>query len=47
MNEIVNTFLLTADKFVSEMHLRQPAFAYSASGPFAKNKEKIQNLKET
>ena len=24
MNEIVNTFLLAGDKFMSEMHLRQP-----------------------
>ena len=25
MNEIANTFLLAGDKFVSEMHVRQPA----------------------
>ena len=25
MNEIVNKFLLTRDKFMPEMHLRQPA----------------------
>ena len=30
-----------------EMHLRQPEFTYSAYGPFAKNKERIQKLKET
>ena len=30
-----------------EMHLRQPGFIYSASGPFRKNKEKIQKLKQT
>ena len=29
------------------MHLRQPGFTYSACGPFAKNKERIQNFKET
>ena len=29
------------------MHLRQPGFTYSACGPFAKNKERIQKLKET
>ena len=28
------------------MHLRQPGFTYSASGPFTKNKERIQNLKK-
>ena len=26
-----------------EMHLRQPEFTYSASGPFTKNKEKIDS----
>ena len=29
------------------MHLRQPGFTYSACGPFTKNKERIQNFKET
>ena len=54
MNEIVNKFLLVGDKFISEMHLRQPArdalhvgFTYSACGPFTKNKERIQRFKET
>ena len=40
MNEIVNTFLLEGDKFMPEMHLRQPGFTYSACGQFLKiNKE--------
>ena len=39
MNEIVNKFLLVGDKFMSEMHLKQPVFSYSACGPFTKNKE--------
>ena len=47
MNEIVNKFLLAGDKFMPEMHLKQPRFAYSACGPFTKNKEKIQKFKET
>ena len=47
MNEMLNKFLLTGDKFIPEMHLRQPQFTYSASGPFTKNKEKIQKFKET
>ena len=47
MNEIVNKFLLAGDKFMPEMHLRQPQFVYSACGPFTKNKERIQNFKET
>ena len=40
-------FLLAGDAFMSEMHLRQPQFTYSACGPFTKNKEKIQKLKDT
>ena len=30
-----------------KMHLKQPQFTYSACGPFTKNKERIQNFKET
>ena len=30
MNEIVNKFLLVGDKFMLEMHLRQPGFTYCA-----------------
>ena len=41
MNEIINKFLLVGDKFMPEMHLRQPGFTYSACGPFTKNKERI------
>ena len=29
------------------MHLKQPGFTYSACGPFPKNKETIQKIKET
>ena len=47
MNEIVNKFLLVGDKFMPEMHLRQPGFTYSACGLFTKNKERIQKFKET
>ena len=47
MNEIVNKFLLVGDKFMPEMHLRQPGFTYSPCGPFTKNKKRIQKFKET
>ena len=47
MNKIVNKFLLAGDKFMPEMHLRQPGFTYSARGPFTKNKERIQKFEET
>ena len=46
MNEIVNKFLLAGDKFMPEMHLKQPGFTYSACGPFTKNKERIQKYKK-
>ena len=47
MNEIVNIFLLAGDKFMPELHLKQPGFTYSASGPFTKNKGRIQKFKES
>ena len=47
MNEIVNKFLLVGDKFMPEMHLKQPGFTYSACGPFTKNKERIKKFMQT
>ena len=47
MNNIINKFLLAGDKFMSEMHLRQLGFTYSACGPFKQNKERIQKFKQT
>ena len=47
MNEIVNKFLLAGDKFMPEMHLKQPGFTYSACGPFTKNKERIEKFMQT
>ena len=47
MNEIVNKFLLTGDKFIPEIHLKQSRFTYGACGPFTKNKKRIQKFKET
>ena len=47
MNGIVNKFLFAGDKFMSEMHLRQPRFTYCVYRPFAKTKERIQKFKET
>ena len=46
MNEIMNKFLLTGDKFMPEMHLKEPGFIYSTCGPFTKNKESIEKLKK-
>ena len=47
MNDTINKFLLVGDKFMPEMHLREPGFTYSACGPFTKNKERIQKFKQT
>ena len=47
MNAIVNKFLLAADKFMPEMHLRQPGFTYSACGTFTKHKQRIQKFMQT
>ena len=30
-----------------EIHLKQPGFTYSASGPFTKNKERIEKFMQT
>ena len=43
---MVNKCSLAGDKFMPEMRLKQPGFTYSACGPFAKNKERIQKFKE-
>ena len=51
MNNIIfiiifyNKFLLAGDKFMPEMHLRQPHFTYSPCGPFTKHKQRIQVLR--
>ena len=47
MNEIVKKFLLAGDKFVPEMHLRQPRSTYSVCGPFTRNKKRIQKFMQT
>ena len=47
MNNIINKFLLVGDKFMPEMHLRQPRFVYSACGPFTRHKERIKEFKHT
>ena len=38
------TFLLTGDKFMPEIHLKQPALF---TKPFTKNKEGLEKLKKT
>ena len=47
MNKIINKFLLNGDKFMPELHLKQPGFTYRACGPFTKHREWIQKFRET
>ena len=47
LNKIVNTFLLAEDKFMLQMHLKQPVFTYSVRGPFTKCKERIEKFMKT
>ena len=47
MDNTINKFLLAGDKFMPEIHLRQPQFTYSACRPFTKHKQRIQKFKET
>ena len=47
MNEIVNKFLLAADKFMPEMHLKETGFTYSACRSFTRNKERIGKFMQT
>ena len=44
MNDIINKFLLARNKFMPEMHLRQPGFTCSVCGPFTKTKEIIKQF---
>ena len=47
MNKIINKFLLTGDKSMPELHLKQRGFTYSACRPFTKHGERIQKFRET
>ena len=47
MNDIINKFLLVGDKFMPELHLKQPGFTYSACGPLTKIKEGIKKFMQT
>ena len=46
-SNVINKFLLLGDKFMPEIHLRQPQFTYCACGPFTRHEERIQKFKET
>ena len=38
---------MTGDKFIPELHLKQPGFTYRACGPFTKDRERRQKFRET
>ena len=39
--------MLAGDRFMPELHLRQPGFVYSAYAPFTKHCERIQIFRKT
>ena len=47
MIEIVNKFLPAGNKFMPELHLKQPGFTYSACDPFTRKKERIEKFMQT
>ena len=47
MDEIVNKFLLVSDKFMPEMHLKQPGFTYATCNPFTKSNERTEKFTQT
>ena len=47
MNKIINKFLLTEDKFMIELHLKQPRVTYSVCRSFTKHRERIKKFRET
>ena len=47
MNKIINKLLLTGEKFIPELHLKQQEFTSSACGLFIKHRQRIQNFRET
>ena len=48
MNNIINKFLLTADKFMPEAHLKDLKLGtYRACGPFTKHKDRINKFIQT
>ena len=46
MKEIINMFSLAGDKFMPEMHLKEPEFLYRTCASFSKNKEQKKLKKQ-
>ena len=47
MNKTASKFLLTEDKFIPALHLRQQGFTYRPCEPFIEHRESIQKYQET
>ena len=47
MNEMAKKNVLAVDKFISEMHLKQPKFTYSSCGPFKETTKEYKIFEET
>ena len=43
----MHKFMLTGDSVMPELHLGQPGFTQSGSGPFTKHCERIKKFRET
>ena len=43
----INFIIIYKNKFMPEMHLKQPGFTYSACGTFTKSKERIEKFMQT
>ena len=46
MNKIINKFLLTCDRFMPELHLKQRRFTKRASGSFTKHRDHLLKIKK-
>ena len=46
MNEMINTFLLAGDKFMPQMHLRQPILRTKLADHLLKTKKEFKNFKK-
>ena len=46
MNETINNFLSAENKYMPEIHLKQPECTYNAFGSLIKTKKKYKNLKK-
>ena len=42
----IDKLLLARDKFMPDIHRKQPRFTYSACGPFTQKSKKYKNLKK-